>query len=224
MNQILIPVCLFVRVSTANQDYERQIAELTQYAREKGYEVTKVIATKISGYKATIRQDLEQLYQGAKQGLFKKVLVLEVSRLGRKAKDIRATIDRLHYYGVPVVFKNLQGIESLTDGQESFVTNIIISIHAELAQEERRLLVERIQSGLEQAKRNGKKLGRRVGSKEKDEQVLKKYSGLVRDLKRGLSLTQCMKLHDASKNTVIKVKRLMGQEHNQPEKVNNPSI
>lgn len=224
MNHPVIPVCLFVRVSTANQDYERQIAELTLYAHERGYKVVETIATKISGYKATIRQDLDQLYHGARQGLFKKVLVLEVSRLGRKSKEIRATIDRLHSYGVPVVFKNLQGIESLTDGQESFVTNIIISIHAELAQEERRLLVERIQSGLEQAKRSGKKLGRRVGSKEKDEEVLKKYSSLVRDLKKGFPLTQCMKLHDASRNTVIKVKRLMSQEHGQLHKSNNPSI
>lgn len=204
-----IPVCNFIRVSTKKQDYERQITELNDYADKNKYSVADTIATKISGFKDIERNDIDKLISGAKQGKYKKVLVLEISRLGRKAKDIRSAIDKLHTYGVSVIFKNLGGIESLQNGKESFVTNIIIAIYSELAQEERRILVERICSGLEQAKIEGKKLGRKTGSIESKETLLKKYAPLLRDIKAGISLRKCMKIHDVSKNTIIKAKKLI---------------
>ncbi len=37
----------------------------------------------------------------------------------------------------------------------------------------------------------------------------KKYPKLIADLKKGSSLTECCKLHGVSRNTVIKVKRIM---------------
>ena len=99
-------------------------------------------------------------------------------------------------------------MESLDDkGNESFVTNIIISIYSELAQEEKRILSERIKSGLVNARHKGKQIGRPEG-KQEDEVLLKKYFRLAADLRKGLSLSQCQKLHDVSRNTAIKVKRL----------------
>ena len=86
-------------------------------------------------------------------------------------------------------------------------TNIIISIYSELAQEERRVLSDRIKSGLVNARHKGKQIGRPQG-KQDDEALLKKYPRLITDLKKGLSLSQCQKLHDVSRNTAIKVRRL----------------
>jgi len=209
-NENRIPVCVFVRVSTQKQEFERQIQELTEYSLKNGYSIRKIIATKISGnIDSSEREDLQVLIEAATKGEFKKVIVTEINRLGRKAKDIRKTIDKLHALDVSIIFKNLAGIESLVDGKESFVTNIIIAIYSELAQEERRILVERINSGLREAKRNGKILGRRTGTSETQIDFLKKYNSLIKDLKNGISLNKCMKIHSVSKNTVIKVKRLI---------------
>jgi DNA invertase Pin-like site-specific DNA recombinase len=197
-------------VSTQKQEFERQIQELTEYSLKNGYSIRKIIATKISGnIDSSEREDLQVLIEAATKGEFKKVIVTEINRLGRKAKDIRKTIDKLHALDVSIIFKNLAGIESLVDGKESFVTNIIIAIYSELAQEERRILVERINSGLREAKRNGKILGRRTGTSETQIDFLKKYNSLIKDLKNGISLNKCMKIHSVSKNTVIKVKRLI---------------
>lgn len=210
MNHSNIPVCILARVSTKKQDYQRQIEELNQYAISKQWLVVKTIATKLSGVKSSSkREDLTELAVAAKNREFEKLIVLETSRLGRIAKDIRATLDLLHSNGISVVFKNLGGLESLVDGKESFVTNVIIAIYSELAQEERRILIERINSGLEQAKREGKTLGRKHGTKESDSVVLKKYSKLTKDIKSGISLNKCMAIHNVSKNTVLKVKRLI---------------
>jgi DNA invertase Pin-like site-specific DNA recombinase len=202
-------VCLFIRVSTQKQDYDRQILELNNYCRSQGYIVTKTIATKITGSRTKAdRPDLIELLCSSKKKLFDKVLVTEISRIGRNAKDIRNTIDQLHGNKIGIIFKNL-GVESISEaGEESFVTNIIIAIYAELAQEEKRILIDRIKSGLTAAKAKGKQLGRPEGKEDKST-ILKKYPNLVKDLKANISLRKAMKLHDVSKGTVIKIKKYL---------------
>ncbi len=204
-------VCLFVRVSTNKQDYDRQINELNVYCHHRGFIITKTIATQISGTKTEKdRPDIKELFESAKQKMFDKVLVTEVSRIGRNAKDIRNTIDTLHRLKIPIVFKNLGGLESIDDnGNESFVTNIIISIYSELAQEEKRMLSERVKSGQENARKKGKTIGRAKGVVKDRDKLLKQYKSLANDLKNGFSLNRCMKLHGVSKNTVIKVKKTL---------------
>lgn len=207
-----IKACLFIRVSTAQQDYDRQISDLTEYCQQKGYEIAKVIAKKITGTKTLAdRQDLQELLTAASRNEFQKVIVTEISRIGRDARDIRNTIDQLHRKKIAVVFKNLGGLESIDEsGNESFVTNIIIAIYSELAQEEKRILSERIKSGLAEARRKGKRMGRPSGSEDLNA-MKKKYSKLIADLQRGNSLTECCKLHGVSRNTVIKIKRIMSE-------------
>lgn len=203
-------VCLFIRVSTQVQDYNRQISDLTNYCEQKGYTISKTIATKITGTKTLAdRQDLQELLAAANRQEFQKVIVTEISRIGRNARDIRNTIDHLHRKKIAVVFKNLGGLESLDhSGQESFVTNIIIAIYSELAQEEKRILSDRIRSGLAEARRKGKKIGRPEG-KANIQEINKKYGKLIADLRKGTSLTDCSKLHSVSRNTVIKIRKLI---------------
>jgi len=205
-------VCLFVRVSSElKQDYDRQIHELTLYAKEKGYKVVKTIATKVSGRKDLAdRKDLELLYAEANKRSFAKLLVCEVSRIGRTNKSIRTTLDHLHSLGISVVFKNLGGLESLDEnGQETFVSNIIISIYSELAAEEARWVSIRTKSALKRLKDRGVILGRPEGTGMDKKALLKKYYKLSKDIKSGLSLQKCMVVHEVSKNTVLKVKKAL---------------
>jgi DNA invertase Pin-like site-specific DNA recombinase len=210
MNRPLNRACLFIRVSTDKQDYQRQILELNEFCLQKNLDVTETIATKITGTKTfEEREDLQRLFVLATKRQFDKVVVSEISRIGRNAKDIRNTIDYLHSKKIAIVFRNLGGLESLDDrGNESFVTNIIIAIYSELAQEEKRILSERIKSGLANARHKGKRVGRPEG-KQNVETLLKKYLRLATDLRKGFSLSQCQKLHNVSRNTVIKVKRII---------------
>jgi DNA invertase Pin-like site-specific DNA recombinase len=98
-------------------------------------------------------------------------------------------------------------MESLDDsGNETMVMNIVIAVHAEMAQEEKREQRERIISGLDHARQMGKKIGRPSETEDK-EVFLSKYKKLVADLKRGLSLNEIKKLHSISKNTIIKAKK-----------------
>lgn len=201
-------VCLFLRVSTTKQDYDRQMTELTAYCVQRGFKTVHTIASVVTGSRTyDKRPDLQELFALADQGIINRVVVTEVSRIGRNAKDIWHTLRYLHARGISVVFKSLGGIESLDEnGQETFVTNVIIGIYAELAQEEKKILSERIRSGLEHARKKGQRLGRPEGLGGTEE-LLKRYPGLAKDVKSGLSLRKCEKVHSVSRCTVIKVKR-----------------
>lgn len=201
-------VCLFLRVSSDKQSYARQLTELSSYCDTKSYEIVHTIATVISGrVRHHQREDVQELLMNARSNKFDKVVVTEVSRLGRNAADIKYILDTLHGYGVSVVFKNL-GIESLENGVSTFAVSVILAIYAEVCQEETRILSERIRSGLNHARQTGKKLGRPEGSMS-DQELLKKYPRLVEDINRGISIRKCEKIHDVSARTVIKVKKCL---------------
>lgn len=212
MNQPITNVCLFIRVSSFLQDAERQHKELTEYCTQRGFNITKIISTTITGKReGKKRPDLQELFKSADEKMFDKVIITEISRLGRRSKDIRNTIDYLHSLNIPIVFKMLGGLESLDEnGNETLATNIIIAVYAEVAQEEIRVLSERTKSGLALARSKGKTLGRPIGQTDA-KTILKQYSKLVIDLNAGLSLSKCMAIHSVSKNTVIKVKKLLTQ-------------
>ena len=201
-------VCLFLRVSTHKQDYERQLTELDEYCRNRSYEIAHRIATVISGRVRYInRPDVQELLLMAKSGTFTKVVVTEISRLGRNAADIKFILDTLHSHGVSVVFKNL-GIESLDNGVPTFAVNIILAVYAEMAQEECNNISSRIKSGLEHAKKKGKQIGRPTGLIKPDE-LLSRYPSMVRDIKKGLSIRKTAAVHGVCQATVMRVKKAM---------------
>lgn len=206
----MTPIAIFVRVSKQSQDYERQIADLRAYATKQGYTVVSTIAEKISGAKRNQdRRGMTELLTLAASGRIKKVLVSEVSRLGRRTSDVLRVIEELTEQGISVYAQNYN-LETLTpDGKRNPVASLLFTLLAEFSRLERETLVERIHSGLEQAKRRGVTLGRPVGSKKDNATLLEKYSPMVRILRQELSLRQTAKLADVSVNTVRKVKKAL---------------
>lgn len=79
-----IKVVIFARVSTNVQDYERQVNELTALANRNGWSVEAVFAEKVSGAKKNVeRKELSKMVESIKSNSIDKVLVTELSRLGR---------------------------------------------------------------------------------------------------------------------------------------------
>lgn len=207
------PVALFVRVSKQAQDLNRQIHDLSRFANEQGWNIVATITEKVSGATENDkRKGISELLHLAKHKKISKALVTEVSRLGRRTSDVLAVIETLTECGVSVVAHNYR-LETLTpDGKRNPVAALLFTFLAEFARLERETLVERIHSGLEQARRRGKRLGRPHGTTKSTEQVLTDYPRVVRCLKQGLSLRQTAKVAEVSVNTVRKVKTVMNPE------------
>lgn len=202
-------ICLLVRVSSTKQDFHRQLTELQGYCKMRGFEIVHTIQSIVTGNTSNRnREDIKELLQEAKKGKFSKVVVTEVSRIGRRPDEIKSTLNQLHALNISVVFKSL-AVESLDENnQPTFISNLIIAIYSEIAGEETRILSSRIKSGLEHAKKKGTALGRPTGSSQDDKELLKKYRSLIRDLDAGISLRKCQAIHNLSRTTICKVKRV----------------
>jgi len=202
------PVLILVRVSTNRQDFNHQLTDLKKYCEQMNYNVIHIIKSIVTGNTTNKKRlDLQELLEVAKTKSFDKVIITEISRLGRRPNEIRSILDQLHAQKISVVFRQL-GVESLDqDGKEGLISRLIVSIHSEIASNERELLSQRVKSGLAHARSKGKQIGRPVNSGMTDQNLLKKYKKLVADLSNGLSLRKCEKIHGITRTTIIKVKR-----------------
>lgn len=203
---------IYTRVSTGKQNTDRQLSELTDYARRNGYEVVYTVSETVSGTKKKFqRPGLEQIFEMARRGEITEVLSLELSRLGRNAMDVRNIILDLVELGVctHIVNKNLRSLDK--HQKKDSITVMILGILADLGEMERETLTERVISGLEEAKRQGKPLGRKKGTTKPPEVLLKGNKKAVEYLQAGRSIRETAKLCDIAPNTVMKIKRSLPQ-------------
>ena len=146
----MIRVSVYTRISTDNgkQDTQRQVGELKEHALKMGYVVVKVYEERISGVKKNgDRPILMQMLEDSKSGLFEKVLVWEISRLGRSVVESLNTIELLNKHKVSLFIKNYN-LETLNaNGEENPLSKFMIQILLSVATMERDLIRSRFQSG-----------------------------------------------------------------------------
>lgn len=203
-------VALFVRVSTKNQDSLRQVEDLKAYAKRNGYKIITTIKEQISGSTSyNERPAIQELLALAKSGKIDKVLVTEVSRLGRKTSDILRIIEFLTDLKVSIAILNYNLETLLPNKKVNPVASIIFTMLAEFSRLEKEVLRERIMSGLDHARKKGIKLGRPLGSNKSTQSIQLKYKRVIADLNAGLSIRTISKLRGISVNTVQKVKAII---------------
>lgn len=200
-------ICIYARVSTQSQDYQRQLSELREYATRMNYEIVKEFSEKISGAKAIAeRQALTELLEYAAANRIDKVLVYECSRISRRAIDFLQVIEQLTQMKVSVyILQN--GLETLmADGSVNPIAQLVLGIIGQFNSMERSLIRSRMSSGYNHFRSNGGKVGRKEGYKKSDEQMKEQYSKELSLLKKGLSLRNIQAITGTSVNTLRKLK------------------
>ena len=200
-------VCIYARVSTQGQDYQRQLSELREYANRMNYEVVKEFSEKISGAKSVAeRQALTELLDYAAANRIDKVLVYECSRISRRAIDFLQVIEQLTQMKVSVyILQN--GLETLmADGSVNPIAQLVLGIIGQFNSMERSLIRSRMSSGYQHFRSNGGKVGRKEGYKKSNEQMKEHYSKELSVLKKGLSLRNIQAITGTSVNTLRKLK------------------
>ena len=203
-------VVLYCRVSTQVQDYERQVSDLTQFAKKHQWEIAETFTEKISGAKKNDeRKELTSLLSYACVHYINRVLVTELSRLGRDTLQVLAAIDMLNKAKVSLYIMNYN-IETLTpDGKVNPMSQFMITLLAEVARMERRTIKERMASGYNNFRANGGKVGRKTGYRKSDEDFRTQYKDVFRLLGKGVSLRDISKATGVSVNTVKRCKSLL---------------
>lgn len=203
-------VVILARVSTNKQDYDRQIIELTDYCNRVGWEVANVFANKVSGAKAVEeRAEIVDMIEYVRTNAIRRVVVLEISRLGRNTLEALKVIQTLNENGVSLYIKNYN-LETLNpDGKPNPVASLITTILLEIASMERLTIQERMASGrdkyIAKCRETGVKMGRPSSYRKSDEEYKEQYSKEISLLRKGISLRNIYAITGTSVGTLRKL-------------------
>jgi len=147
-------IALYGRVSTGSQNVESQMLPLRDYARSRGLEVVAVFTDiGISG-KTTSRPGLNRLMDLSRKRLIDGVLVYRFDRFARSVRHLLAALQEFKSLGISFLSysENLDTSSPLGEA--------LFAIVGAMAQLERDLIRERVQTGLARARAEGRRLGR----------------------------------------------------------------
>lgn len=211
---IVEQVVIFARVSTDKQEYYRQINELTDYCRQRNWEVVEVFANKVSGAATNEqRAEIQELVEYVKNHQISRVVCLEISRVGRNTLEALKVIQLLNENRVSLFVKNYN-LETLdANGNVNPIASLICTILLEIASMERLTIKERMASGrkqyIEKCRRDGIKMGRPSTYRKSDEEYRKQYQKEISLIRKGLSLANISAITGTSINTIRRVKEVV---------------
>ena len=149
---------LYLRVSTTDQDTERQERELRAVAESRGYKVVEVYADNgISGAKGREKRPaFDRLHRDAVRHKFDLVMAWSVDRLGRSLKDLVAFLQHLHALKIEL-FLYQQSLDTTTPAGKAMFQ--MLGVFAEFE----RSIQERIAAGIARARQKGTRSWRAFG-------------------------------------------------------------
>jgi DNA invertase Pin-like site-specific DNA recombinase len=205
MSDPFIKCVLYARVSTAEkpsdvtrgsrQDPENQLRELRSYAASQNWVVHEEYVDRITGsVEGKDRPELSKLLKAVQSHRpgFTVVLFWSIDRLGRGGVlQVHQLLDTFTRHGVK--YRSLQ--EPYLDTLGIF-GEVVISLLACLAKQERLRMSERVKAGLQNRKARGFKIGRKV--KEVDDVAFRKL------VASGASLTDLSRVLNISRATAAR--------------------
>ena len=136
----------YVRVSTIEQNEERQLETM------KRYEVEKVFTEKVSG-KNTNRPKLQELLDFAREG--DTIIIHDFSRLARNTQDLLNIVETLTQKGIHLI-SSKENIDTSTP-----TGKLLLTVIGAISEFERTNLLERQAEGIAIAKAKGVYKGRK---------------------------------------------------------------
>ena len=143
-------VAIYVRVSTQDQDTEKQLKICQEYCNIKGWEVFKIYSDVISGSKES-RPEFNSLLDDLRHYKFRMVVVTKLDRMGRSLKHLISLLDEFKTKSVEFVAVT-QNIDT-----SSSIGRLQWQILGAFAEYERTIISERTKEGLRFAKNVGKR-------------------------------------------------------------------
>lgn len=184
----------YARVSTLKQDLNEQIAELEKFG------CTKIFSGKHSGKPEQNEEQLNELLNYIREGDV--VVVTKLDRLGRSLSQCLKVLEELKSKNIGFIALN-QGID--TTKKTNPMTTAMIHLLGLFAELERNFIVERTQGG--KAARIAAGDSKAVGGRPKKLSD-KSVKSLIKDLKKGISLTEATKKYAVSRATISRYKKM----------------
>ena len=147
---------IYARVSTDSQTTDNQINELNRVAELKGYKIVHTFKDEgISGAKGRDeRKGFDELIKGAVKKDFDMILCWSVDRLGRSLQDLVSFLNEIHSVNCDL-YIHQSGIDTSTPSGK-----MMFQMCGVFAEFDRGMIRERVISGQNRAKEQGKHIGR----------------------------------------------------------------
>lgn len=193
----------YIRVSSTDQNEQRQIEEMKKFGAEK------IFVEKQSG--ATI--DYRPIFQEALQFVREQdmFIVEAIDRLGRNYDEIIASVNHLKKKNVQLIITSLPIMAEAIGNPllDKFIKDLIVQILAMIAEQERSESKRRQAQGIKIAKANGVYMGRpkQYSPTAKNPQRRAVYRSIVEELEKGTSITKIAKEYGITRQTVYRIKK-----------------
>jgi len=150
----------YVRVSTKEQNTDRQIVAMKEYAAAHGIEIERIFEDKASG-KNFERPHYQAMKLALREG--DTLIIKELDRLGRNMEQIKNEWQDLQKKGVDIIVidNEILNTTNKTDLEKTLISNIVFELLAYMAEKERQKIRARQAEGIAQAKKKGKYTGRK---------------------------------------------------------------
>lgn len=143
-------------MSTDKQDNINQLLQVREFAQKQGWEIVAEYVDTVTGSGKRSRPQFEKMMLEASQREFDLLLFWKLDRFSREGvRDTLRYLSLLDSYGV--AWRSF--MEPFFDSC-GIMRDVVISIMATLAEQERINISDRTKAGLQRARRNGKVLGR----------------------------------------------------------------
>ncbi len=186
----------YVRVSTKEQNLDRQYSALKLYVKDEKY----IYSDKSSG-KDMEREGFQNMLKAMREG--DTLYIKSIDRLGRNKDLIKQYLEHFKKEGIRVKIIDLPTtMQDVPAGQEwviDMINNIIIEVYTSIAEQERETIKQRQKEGIAVAKSKGKHLGRPVL------ELPKEWDKLYKEWKKGnIKAVEFMELVGMKKPTFYK--------------------
>ena len=191
------------------QDTTRQVADLKAYAHYAQMEVVRVFEEHVSGASKQ-KPLLDEAIEYCKREHVGVLLVSELSRVGRNAFEVLATVKELVDSKINLYMQKEQLTLLDDNGEPTLFAPIMIATLSTCAQLERDSISFRLNSGRKLYVENGGQLGRKKGSVKTKEKKEIQYKEVLSYLRKGYSIRVTAKLTNVSVATVQRLKTEFG--------------
>lgn len=198
-------IVAYARVSTLDQNLERQIEVFKNFGAEK------IFTEKLSGKNISERIVFQEAMQFVREG--DQFIVEAIDRLGRNYDEIIYTVNFLKKKNVQLIITSLPIMAEAIGNPllDKFIKDLIVQILAMIAEQERSESKRRQAQGIAIAKEKGVYKGRPVlySSSSKDPQKRLVYHSVVSQLQEGISISKIAKKVGITRQTVYRIKSEM---------------
>ena len=146
----------YLRVSTQDQETERQRHIITE---KYNGTISEWIEIKVSSRRSLHDRRIEEIFERTTEG--DTLVVSELSRLARSAKQLLTIVERLQKDGVTIVF--VKDGMTITPDTNNPTTHLVMTILAATAEFERAMISQRVKDGFAAKRARGERIGRPPG-------------------------------------------------------------